>query len=410
MSDDHEAFLKPLEPDDPREVSGYRLTARIGEGGMGAVYFTHTRGGQPAALKLIRREFARNPDFRARFKAEALAARRVSGYHIVPVVDHNVDSEEPWIASAYVPGVPLGEALTAYGPLPLPAVFELVGCVAQALGNVHAASVIHRDLKPGNILLGSQGPWVIDFGIARAADTTQLTRTGGVIGTPQFMSPEQALGQKVTPATDVFALGLIGAVAATGRHPYGEVRGVSIAASIANTELRPPDLSGYPAPLRPLLDACLLVDPGQRPTPAALAERCAEAAERQLRDFDGWLPAPLAKEIGRREVAVQDLCPAEPGPPGLPTIPETHALPQAHPATTPQSPFRCTACGAGLPKWTGRCPECKGWGTIEKVPARSTAAGNAHAFRCTACGAGLPKWRGRCPECKGWGTIEEVLS
>ncbi|MFJ6048596.1 protein kinase [Streptomyces sp. NPDC092307] len=131
--------------------------------------------------------------------------------------------------------------------------FQLIGCTAQALHSIHAASVVHRDLEPSNILLGSNGPWVIDVGIARATDTTQLTRSGGFIGTPQYMSPEHALGRTVGAATDVFALGLIAAVAATGRHPYGDGAGLSIAAAIANTPQQAPDLSGYPEPLRRLL-------------------------------------------------------------------------------------------------------------------------------------------------------------
>ncbi|QKW08371.1 transporter substrate-binding domain-containing protein [Streptomyces sp. NA04227] len=297
--------LRPLGAEDPREVSGYPLVARIGEGGMGSVYLSRTRGGQPVALKLIRREFAQDPDFRARFEAEVQAARRVSGYHIVPVLDHRMDGEQPWIASAYVPGLPLDDALAAFGPLPVPVVLQLVGCTAHALGSVHAASVIHRDLKPSNVLLSSQGPWVIDFGIARATDSTQLTRTGGFVGTPQFMSPEHALGRHVTPAADIFALGLIAAVAATGRHPYGDGAGISIAASIANTELRPPDLSGYPDALRPFLADCLAADPALRPTPAVLAERCEQASGRRLRDFAGWLPGAVAEEIQRRERAAE---------------------------------------------------------------------------------------------------------
>ncbi|QKW08392.1 serine/threonine protein kinase [Streptomyces sp. NA04227] len=344
--------LRPLGPEDPREISGYLLSAKIGEGGMGAVYFSRTRGGQPVALKLIRREFAQNPDFRARFEAEVQAARRVSGYHIVPVVDHDMSGEQPWIASAYVAGLPLDEALTAHGPLPMPAALQLIGCVAHALGSVHAASVIHRDLKPSNILLSSRGPWVIDFGIARATDTAQLTQTGGFIGTPQFMSPEHALGQKVTPATDIFALGLIAAMVATGRHPYGDGSGLSIAATIANTEHRPPDLSGYPDPLRPLLESCLAADPAQRPAPGALADWCAQAAGRDLREFDGWLPAPVTQEIARREQAAQQ--PVAPGdgapaasapftlskpsaaqPPQATYVPTQAAPPQAHPAPVP---------------------------------------------------------------------------
>ncbi|MEV7521072.1 serine/threonine-protein kinase [Streptomyces sp. NPDC091371] len=293
--------LKPLGPDDPSEVSGYELLARIGEGGMGSVYLTRTRGEQPVALKLIRREFAQDAAFRARFEAEVQAARRVSGYHIVPVLDHNMNGDQPWIATSYVPGLALDDALAAFGPLPLPASLQLVGCTARALVSVHAASVIHRDLKPSNILLGSQGPWVIDFGIARATDTTQLTQTGGFIGTPQYMSPEHALGRRVTPATDVFALGLIAAVVATGRHPYGDGSGLSIAAQIANTQAQPPDLSGYPDQLRPLLQACLAADPAARPTPTALADWCRQVSGRQLSDFTGWLPPQLTAEIARRE-------------------------------------------------------------------------------------------------------------
>ncbi|MFD7259229.1 protein kinase [Streptomyces sp. NPDC059874] len=293
--------LKPLGPDDPSEVSGYELLARIGEGGMGSVYLTRTRGEQPVALKLIRREFAQDAAFRARFEAEVQAARRVSGYHIVPVLDHNMNGDQPWIATSYVPGLALDDALAAFGPLPLPAALQLVGCTARALVSVHAASVIHRDLKPSNILLGSQGPWVIDFGIARATDTTQLTQTGGFIGTPQYMSPEHALGRRVTPATDVFALGLIAAIVATGRHPYGDGSGLSIAAQIANTQAQPPDLSGYPDQLRPLLQACLAADPAARPTPTALADWCRQVSGRQLSDFTDWLPPQLTAEIARRE-------------------------------------------------------------------------------------------------------------
>jgi serine/threonine protein kinase len=182
-------ILAPLEPVDPRETAGYRLLARLGEGGMGTVYLSHTRGGQPVAFKVIRREYGQDPDFLRRFEREVRAARRVQGYHLVPVVDHDTAGALPWIASAFVPGLSLADALAAYGPLPLPAVFQLVGYTARALGSIHAADVVHRDLKPGNILLGSTGPYVIDFGIAQAADPTQLTRSGGVIGTPQYCRP-----------------------------------------------------------------------------------------------------------------------------------------------------------------------------------------------------------------------------
>ncbi|MER5614158.1 protein kinase [Streptomyces sp. NPDC002215] len=329
-------ILTPLGPDDPRETAGYRLLARIGEGGMGTVYLSHTRGGQAVALKLIRREFGDDPEFRRRFEQEVQAARRVQGYHLVPVVDHDTSGQQPWLASAFVPGMSLQSALTDHGPLPLPTVFRLVGCTAQALTAIHAAGVVHRDLKPGNILLGAAGPYVIDFGIARAADATQLTRSGGLIGTPQFMSPEHALGEKVGPATDVFSLGLIAALAATGRHPYGAGGALTVAAQIANTEHRPPRLDGYPQELRPLLERCLAADPRARITPTELAALCERAAGRPLSESAGWLPEPLAAEIARREQAAQ--FPPRPADPAtVPTYPPGTAAPTAG-TTVPGDP------------------------------------------------------------------------
>ncbi|MFF3622612.1 serine/threonine-protein kinase [Streptomyces sp. NPDC002467] len=333
------SVLSPLGPDDPQEIAGYRLLARIGEGGMGSVYLSRTRGNQPVALKVIRREFAQDQDFRARFEREVQAARRVQGYHIVPVVDHDTSGDQPWLASAYVPGLALDDALAAHGPLPLTAVFQLIGCTARALHAVHGAYVIHRDLKPGNILLGSNGPWVIDFGIARATDATQLTRSGGFIGTPQYMSPEHALGREVTPATDVFALGLIAAVVATGRHPYGDGSGLSIAASIANTPQQAPDLSGYPDELRPLLERCLKADAAERPGTEELAEWCERLAGRPLRDFQDWLPAPVTAEIARRERSAE--APPQPQPP---------AMPAHNPPPAPSyAPAQAAAPAAGNP-------------------------------------------------------------
>ncbi|MEY2230802.1 protein kinase [Streptomyces sp. BF23-19] len=336
MTNTDDAVLRPLGPGDPQEIAGYRLLAKIGEGGMGSVYLSRTRGNQPVALKVIRRDFAQEQDFRVRFEREVQAARRVQGYHIVPVLDHDTSGEQPWLATAFVPGLALDDALDTHGPLPLSAVFQLIGCTAQALHSIHAASVVHRDLKPSNILLGSNGPWVIDFGIARATDTTQLTRSGGFIGTPQYMSPEHALGRTVTAATDVFALGLIAAVVATGRHPYGDGAGLSIAAAIANTPQQAPDLSGYPEPLRQLLERCLHSDAEQRPTPAELAEWCGRAAGRELRDFDGWLPAPLTAEIARRERSAQTQAQApSPAPAHTPAYTPTVAPEPTRPAYAP---------------------------------------------------------------------------
>ncbi|WP_329493987.1 serine/threonine-protein kinase [Kitasatospora herbaricolor] len=293
-------YLKPLGPDDPQELAGYRLLARLGAGGMGVVYLSYTRGRQPVALKVIRNEYTLDAEFRRRFQHEVRAARQVSGYHIVPVVDHDTTGERPWLASSFVAGLALDEALDEGGPLPVATTLQLVGAVAEALRAIHAAGVIHRDLKPSNILLGADGPWVIDFGIARAADATKLTRSGGLIGTPEFMSPEHAGGEPLTPASDIFSLALVAAVAATGRHPYGSGGTITLVAKIVNTAFRPPELGGYPEPLRGILERCLAADPADRPTAGELAGLCAEAVGQVPHDFAGWLPEPVLAEIARR--------------------------------------------------------------------------------------------------------------
>ncbi|RPF43702.1 serine/threonine protein kinase [Streptomyces sp. Ag109_G2-6] len=349
-----------LRAEDPLEISGYRLLARIGEGGMGTVYLSRTRGGQPVALKAVRREYGDDPGFRRRFEQEVQAARRVQGYHVVPVLDHDTTGERPWLATAFVPGLSLHEALTAHGPLPLPAVLQLVGCTARALEAIHAAGIVHRDLKPGNILLSDQGPYVIDFGIARAADATQLTASGGVVGTPQFMSPEHALGEPVGPASDIFSLGLIAALAATGRHPYGDGGALTLAAQIANTAQRPPRLDLYDDTLRPLLERCLSHDPARRITPGELAALCERATGRRLDDFTRWLPDPLAEELTARrhaalrpeperepqpkaepEPTVADSAQPPPRPPHSPTFASAPtSAPSTHPPTAPDAPRR----------------------------------------------------------------------
>lgn len=332
-------MLTPLGPDDPRDVAGYRLVARLGAGGMGTVYLSHTRGGQPVALKLILREHGQDPEFRRRFEQEVRAARRVRGYHLVPVVDHDTSGASPWLASAFVPGIALHEALGAFGALPPATVFPLVGCAARALTSIHAAGVVHRDLKPSNIMLAPDGPYVIDFGIARAADATQITRSGRIIGTPQYMSPEQALGEPVTPASDVFSLGLIAAVAATGRHPYGDGAAFTVGTRIANTAQRPPELDGYPTELRPLLERCLAADPAARITPAELTDWCERATGRPLTTLGDWLPAPVAEAVDRRVRAAAQPAAGDtpPPPPYEPTRPDTPP-PPPHEPTRPDAP------------------------------------------------------------------------
>uniref|UniRef100_UPI00066B2ADF serine/threonine-protein kinase n=1 Tax=Streptomyces sp. SBT349 TaxID=1580539 RepID=UPI00066B2ADF len=288
----------PLGPGDPREVAGYRLQARLGSGGMGSVYLSYTRGGQPVAVKVVRSEFAEDPEFRRRFELEVRAARRAQGIYTVPVLDSNTEGAAPWLATAFVPGLSLSEVVRSHGPLPAETVLLLVGGVAEALQSIHAAGIIHRDLKPGNVLLASDGPKVIDFGIARAADVTALTGTDVRVGTPSYMAPEQITGTSATPGTDVFALGIVTHYAATGGHPFGEGAAHAVMYRIVQEE---PDLAAAPEALRGLIAACLAKDPAARPTPAQVIDACRALSPGQtLQRRDSWLPAPLAAEVTQR--------------------------------------------------------------------------------------------------------------
>ncbi|WP_326598775.1 serine/threonine-protein kinase [Streptomyces sp. NBC_01803] len=302
-----------LEPGDPREVAGYRLQARLGAGGMGSVYLSYTRGGQPVAIKVVRAEFAQDAEFRRRFELEVRAARRVQGVYTVPVLDSNTEGAAPWLATAFVPGLSLADAVRAHGPLPVETVLLLVGGVAEALQSIHAAGIIHRDLKPGNVLLASDGPKVIDFGIARAADATALTGADVRVGTPSYMAPEQITGAPATPAADVFALGLIAHFAATGTHPFGEGTAHAVMYRIAQA---PPDLTTTPPPLRDLITACLTKTPTTRPTPTQVIEACrALSPDQTLRRGESWLPTAVATEVTNRTTAPPPAAPHIPAPP-----------------------------------------------------------------------------------------------
>ena len=267
--------FQPLQADDPSVVAGYRLAARLGAGGMGRVYLSHTQGGRPVAIKVVRPELADDPAFRRRFRREIEAARRVRGAYTAELIDGDADGAPPWLATLYVPGPSLAEAVARRGALPVPAVLWLMAGVAEALQAIHGAGIVHRDLKPSNVLLASDGPRVIDFGISLAAGVTSYTATGSTVGTPQFMAPEQASGGEVTAATDVFALGQTAAFAALGEPLYGDGPSVSVLYRIVHSE---PDLSLLPARLRPLIARCLAADPAERATPAEVVEWCRQRA------------------------------------------------------------------------------------------------------------------------------------
>ncbi|KOX01323.1 serine/threonine protein kinase [Streptomyces sp. NRRL B-3648] len=291
-------IFQPLQADDPPAVAGYRLAARLGAGGMGRVYLSHTQGGRPVALKVVRPELADDPDFRRRFRREITAARRVRGAYTAELIDADADGVPPWLATLYVPGPSLTEAAARRGPLPVPAVLWLMAGVAEALQAIHAEGIVHRDLKPSNVLLAADGPRVIDFGIALAADGTSYTATGGTIGTPSFMAPEQAAGNEVTAATDVFALGQTAAFAALGRPLYGDGPALNVLYRIVHSA---PDLDLLPEPLRPLLARCLAADPAERATPAEIVRWC---RQRLGAEADAGGGPAVWREITGPEVAV----------------------------------------------------------------------------------------------------------
>ena len=305
----------PKEPGDPRRLGSYELLGRLGQGGMGVVHLgRQRRGGRLAAVKALRPELAGDPGFAARFRREVEAARRVDSPRVARVLDAEPDGPRPWLATEYVDGPTLAAAVEAGGPLAGERLAGFAAGVAEALAAIHAAGVVHRDLKPGNVLLdgpdlgGSTGLGVkvIDFGIAWAADAT-MTRSGLRFGTPSWMAPERLRDQPAGPAADVFAWGALVAFAATGRHPFGGGPPEAVAYRILHD---PPDLTGVPASLRPLVETALARDPAARPSATRLATVLAAASSPTrplpasgptlvLPDAESW-DAPSAGPTRRR--------------------------------------------------------------------------------------------------------------
>ncbi|WP_030217078.1 serine/threonine-protein kinase [Streptomyces bikiniensis] len=259
----------------PRFVGPYRLLARLGAGGMGEVHLA-CRADAPTAdphrmvaVKTVREDLEVDEDFRTRFRREIAAARTVDGPGVARLVDAGPDAPSPWLATEYVPGPSLAEAVVRTGPLPVGAVRALGAALARSLAAVHGVKVLHRDLKPANVLLGAAGPKLIDFGIAQAFEATALTSTGLVVGSPGFMSPEHLVGSRaVVPASDVFCLGAVLAFAASGRGPFHDDEMAAVIYRISRAEA---ELDGVPGELRPVLERCLRLDPAERPPAAELA-------------------------------------------------------------------------------------------------------------------------------------------
>ncbi|GAA4540684.1 MULTISPECIES: serine/threonine-protein kinase [Streptomyces] len=296
--------MRPLDVDEPTVVGPYRLLGRLGSGGMGRVYLGRSAGGRTVAVKIVHPHFALDEEFRARFRREVEAARRVGGAWTAPVLDADPGARVPWVATAYAAGPSLSAAVADGGPLPAHTVRALGAGLAEALAAVHELGLVHRDVKPSNVLLTLDGPLLIDFGIARATDgTASLTSTGVSIGSPGYMSPEQILGKAVTGAADVFSLGAVLAYAATGRPPFP---GDSSAALLYKVVHEEPELGLLDGELRGLTAECLTKDPAARPAPAELARRLApEGAARLV--AGGWLPGALVEQVSRSAVHLLNL-------------------------------------------------------------------------------------------------------
>ena len=341
--------MQPLEPDDPRTLGQYRMLRRLGSGGMGRVYLARSHGGRTVAVKVVHPHFAVDEVFRERFRREVSSAQRVGGQWTAPVLDADPDAHLPWAATGYVAGPSLQDAVARYGPLPPESVRALGAGLAEALAHVHGLGLLHRDVKPSNVLLTVDGPLLIDFGIARATDSSaSLTSTGVSIGSPGYMAPEQVLGEGSATASDVFSLGAVLAFAATGNPPFsgdnsavllykvvhekpeladfgsddaagaagpagsgGETAGGSGGARAEAEGGERPDgeaAGGGEAGLRALLVDCLTKEPDDRPTTEQLTLRLAGRegdASGLIRS--GWLPGPIVEQVSRRAVELLNL-------------------------------------------------------------------------------------------------------
>ncbi|MGW2346424.1 bifunctional serine/threonine protein kinase/MFS transporter [Streptomyces sp. NPDC001661] len=339
--------MDQLTPQDPGRIGPYRLMSRLGEGGMGLVYLGRSDAGRTVAVKVVQAEHAQHPEFRRRFAREVAAARRVGGAWTAAVLDADTDAAVPWVATQYVPGPDLTRVVGRdFGPLPEESVRVLAHRLALALTAVHGAGLIHRDLKPSNVLVTVDGPRVIDFGIARAMDTlapdSLLTRTGMLIGSPGFMSPEQVRGLELTAASDVFCLGAVLVYAATGRLLFGAAD-TGLNAHLFRVAEDEADLTGVPESLRELVGACLAKDPAERPALQEVAERTESGAD------EVWLPSAILAQLGRHAAQLLDFAPGTSVGPAAPAAPSDPPSPpparpgRLQPSVSPQVLYTPTA-------------------------------------------------------------------
>jgi hypothetical protein len=319
--------LEGLKSWDPANVGPFKLLGVLGNGGFGRVYLGQAPDGQRVAVKVIKPDLAEDPEFRARFGREVSAARKVGGQFTARVVDADTGGEELWLATEYISGPTLREAVAVQGPLSESSVLALAAGLAEALDAIHEAGLVHRDLKPDNVLLAYDGPRVIDFGIARVAGASTLTATGVLMGTLAYMSPEQAIGLAVGPPSDVFSLASVLVFAATARGPYGDGTQAELLYRVAH---QGPSLDGVPAQVRALVEPCMAAEPERRPTTRDLVEHLGGT-----RPSVGWLRTETTAAQGPHDTASmtahatpQSTWPPEPGrPPGSTWPPQARTGP-----------------------------------------------------------------------------------
>ena len=325
--------MQPLAPTDPREAGEFRLSARLGLGGMGRVFLGYSPAGRAVAVKVCHADLAADPSFVRRFAREATAAQAVNGLYTAQVVAAGPYDRPPWMATAFVPGPSLADYVDDFGPLPEPALWRLAAGLAEALLAVHATGLVHRDLKPSNVLLAVDGPRVIDFGIASALEDTALTDTGSVLGSPPYMAPEQAMGSPAGPASDVFALGSTLAFAAAGVAPFGHGDAPAVLFRVVHMA---PALDPLPERLRAMVAACLAKDPAARPTLPQLLHACRDAAAAGGNSAASFWPRQMTAVIAGYQAGPVSPGPMSAGPPAgrIPADPQDGP----HPPTVATAP------------------------------------------------------------------------